>query len=121
VGAAVAPNSDELRDRGRLSQNGRKIRSTKFAILVCDRLRPARSSMSIYVERRIQRYRLCHGSTNDQVAPGACACAFHAPAARGPHVVRERARPLSQVVWAPSMSTSNGVEGDGLPRLDMPP
>ena len=51
----VSPNSDELRDRWRLSQNRCKNSGTKIAVAVCDRFSGSRSSVSISVERRIQR------------------------------------------------------------------
>ena len=46
-------------------------KSTKIAAAQWQRLSSAYSSVFISVERRIQRYRLCHGSTNDLIAPGA--------------------------------------------------
>ena len=85
----------------------------------CRGVRPNRASRFNYVHLRREAHPTVptlscvderpHRTWSEQVATK-CACC------QGPshRVVRERARPLSQVVWARSMSTPNGVEGGGL-------
>ena len=61
---------------------------------------------------------LCHGSTNDLIAPCANRLRQNALAVRGAQVVRACARLLWQVVWARSMRAPSGARGghDAPPR-----
>ena len=125
-----APNSGESPDQRHQGLfEGRNAESLQKQVHKnrCRGVRPNRASRFNYVHLRREAHPTVPTlswvderpgrtrSSHQDPHPGARACAFHAPAARGPHEVRERARPLSQVVWDPSMSTSNGVEGGGGP------
>ena len=126
-----APNSGESPDQRHQGLfEGRNAESLQKQVHKnrCRGVRPNRASRFNYVHLRREAHptvptlfvNAMGRRTTSSIAPGANRWRQSALAARGPHVVRERAWPLWQVIWARSMCAPNGVKGGITPRLDTP-